>query len=101
MTDSRTPGARLPIIPVQWQRENIRGTVRQLAGLYWHKSRYHGVRAPWYTVNWAWCAAVGAKRITGRILAWWHWTDGWVLESQAVAAGRPGHRDAMQAHQQG
>ena len=35
------------------------------------------------------------------MLAWWHWTEGWALESLAVAAGRPGHHEAMRAHVEG
>ena len=34
-------------------------------------------------------------------MAWANWADGWVLESLAVAAGRSGHHDAMNAHTQG
>ena len=48
--------------------------------------------------------ARGARRraaLTGSVLRWWHWTDGWVLESQAVAAGRSGHHEAMRAHTEG
>ncbi len=33
--------------------------------------------------------------------AWWGWADGKTLESQAVAAGRAGHHDAMRAHTEG
>jgi S-DNA-T family DNA segregation ATPase FtsK/SpoIIIE len=97
---SRVPGTRRPIIPEQWHPENIRATLRQLAELHWHKSRYHGVRAPWYTVNWLWCAVVGVKRLIHQVGGWAFWPNGWLLEHQAVAAGRTGHKDAMAAHQE-
>src|SRR5258707_5118970 len=45
--------------------------------------------------------ACGARRRAARVLTWWHWTAGWALESQAVAAGRPGHHEAMRAHVEG
>ncbi len=92
---------RRPIVPRALQRRNIASTVRWHAGLSWHRARYHGIRAPFYLLALAWHAARGAGRVTGRVVAWWHWPHGWVLESQAVAAGRSGHHDAMRAHQQG
>lgn len=99
-TGPRVPGTRRPIIPEPWHPENVRATLRQLAELHWHKSRYHGVRAPWYSVNWLWCAVVGAKRLTHEVGGWALWPNGWLLEHQAVAAGRTGHKDAMAAHQE-
>ena len=48
-----------------------------------------------------WYALRGTGRLTGRLMTWWHWTDGWLLESMAVAAGRSGHHDAMNAHREG
>ncbi|MDA8320995.1 MAG: cell division protein FtsK [Actinomycetota bacterium] len=92
---------RRPIVPPALQRANIRSTARFHTGLAWHRSRYHGLRAPAYLILWLWHAARGAARLTGRVVSWWHWPAGWVLESQAVAAGRPGHHEAMRAHQQG
>jgi hypothetical protein len=32
----------MPIIPQHLQRENLRGTLSQAAGLHWHRARYHG-----------------------------------------------------------
>jgi hypothetical protein len=37
---------RQPIAPEQWQRHNIRGTVRYLAGLHWYRVRFHGLSSP-------------------------------------------------------
>lgn len=30
------------------------------------------------------------RLVIGRVLAWWHWTNGWLLESQASPLARPG-----------
>jgi S-DNA-T family DNA segregation ATPase FtsK/SpoIIIE len=92
---------RLPIIPSRLRRDRIGQTLAEAAGLHWHRARYHGVRAPVYLVKTLWYALRGAARLAGRLLAWWHWTDGWLLESMAVAAGRAGHHDALNAHREG
>ncbi len=92
---------RRPIVPLALRRENLRGTITQQAGLRWHQARYHGLRSPVYLLTYAWHAFRGAGRITASVLTWWHWTAGWALESQAVAAGRPGHHEAMRAHVEG
>lgn len=92
---------RLPIMPVALRRENLRGTITQQAGLRWHQARYHGLRSPAYLLTYLWHALRGAGRLTASVLMWWHWTEGWALESQAVAAGRAGHHEAMHAHVEG
>ena len=81
---------RLPIIPAHLHRSQIAKTAGEALGLHWYKARYHGLRSPVYAVKTAWYALRGIGRLTGRVLAWWHWTDGWLLESMAVAAGRAG-----------
>jgi DNA segregation ATPase FtsK/SpoIIIE, S-DNA-T family len=100
-TTDDTTGQRLPIIPEHWRRANIRGTLTQAAGLWWHRSRYHGLRCPAYLARLVFYTARGGHRVTLRLLTWWHWTDGWLLESMAVAAGRAGHQEAMRAHTEG
>ena len=100
-TTDASAGKRVPIVPGPLRPGNLRGTLTQAAGLHWHRARYHGVRSPWYGAKTLAYAVRGAHRLTGRVLAWWHWTDGWLLESQAVAAGRAGHHDAMRAHTEG
>ena len=80
---------------------HIAKTAAEALGLHWYKARYHGLRAPIYAVKTVWYALRGIGRLTGRLMTWWHWTDGWLLESMAVAAGRPGHHDAMNAHREG
>jgi S-DNA-T family DNA segregation ATPase FtsK/SpoIIIE len=101
--DTTPPEAvqRRPIIPHGLRRENIRGTVAQQAGLRWHQARYHGLRFPFYLLTYAWHAVRGTVRLVSSVLTWWHWPHGWILESQAVAAGRSGHHEAMRAHTQG
>jgi S-DNA-T family DNA segregation ATPase FtsK/SpoIIIE len=92
---------RLPIIPPALQRGNIRGTLAQASALAWHRTRYHGLRIPAYLVVYLWLAVRGAAVLLARLLRWWHWREGWLLESLAVAAGRSGHHDAMRAHTEG
>src|SRR5258706_11484566 len=74
---------RRPIIPLALRRENLRGTINQQAGLRWHQTRYHGLRVPAYLFTYAWHAVRGSGRLTASVLSWWHWTEGWQLESQA------------------
>ena len=92
---------RRPVLPPALHRANLPSTLAYHAGLFWHRARYHGLRAPFYLILLAWHAVRGAGRLTGRVVRWWHWPEGWHLESQAVAAGRAGHHDAIRAHQQG
>jgi S-DNA-T family DNA segregation ATPase FtsK/SpoIIIE len=94
-------GKRRDVIPERWQRHNIRGTLDGIAGLWWHRVKYHGVRSHIHTGSFIWYALRGAARLVRLLAAWWGWREGWILESQAVAAGRPGHHEAMQAHTQG
>jgi S-DNA-T family DNA segregation ATPase FtsK/SpoIIIE len=94
-------GKRRDVIPERWQRHNIRGTIEEIAGLWKHRIKYHGVRSHIHVASFTWYAIRGAARLTGRLAAWWGWREGRILESQAVAAGRPGHHEAIQAHTQG
>lgn len=101
--DSVEPGTarRLPIIPQEWQPGNIRATIGRHADIRWHQTRFHGFRLPAYLFKWAWCAVRGASRYIAALHDWANWVDGWLLESQAVAAGRVGHHQAIGAHTQG
>jgi S-DNA-T family DNA segregation ATPase FtsK/SpoIIIE len=92
---------RMPIVPEHLRRDRIRATLAEVAGLHWYKARYHGFRSPLYAVKTLWYAIRGVFRLGGQLFAWANWADGWVLESLAVAAGRSGHHDAMNAHMQG
>ena len=91
-----------PLLP-DWlaDLDEFRDTLRHHAGKHWHAAAYHGLRFPAYAFSSLLYAVVGAGRLTGRLMHWWHWTEGWLLESQAVAAGRAGHADAMRAHTEG
>ena len=92
---------RHPVIPEHLRRDRIRQTAAEALGLHWYKARYHGFRSPVYAVKTVAYAVRGLFRLTGQLVAWANWADGWVLESLAVAAGRSGHHDAMNAHMQG
>ena len=50
---------RQPIVPEQWQRHNIRSTVRHLAGPHWHRARFYGLRSPLYAIKTVLYAARG------------------------------------------
>lgn len=95
-------GDLLPVLP-GWlaSRDEFMAAVRHHAGRHWHATAFHGIRSPQYVIAALWYALRGSGRLTNRLMRWWHWTDGWLLESQAVAAGRPGHADAMRAHTEG
>ncbi|HUY48043.1 MAG TPA: cell division protein FtsK [Streptosporangiaceae bacterium] len=95
------PGTRRAVIPEGWQRANVRSTLVFHAGLNWHRARFHGFRLPVYVTRTVLWAILGVHRVAGTVLAWWHWVDGWVLESQAVSRGAAGHADAMRAHTEG
>ena len=92
---------RHPVIPEHLRRDRIRQTAAEALGLHWYKARYHGFRSPLYAVKTVAYAVRGLFRLAGQLVAWANWADGWVLESLAVASGRSGHHDAMNAHTQG
>jgi S-DNA-T family DNA segregation ATPase FtsK/SpoIIIE len=81
------PGERLPILPRSLHRENLRGTVATFAGLQWHRTRYHGLRAPFYLLAVAVFAVVGLFRLIARQLHWWWLLEQHELRSEAAAAG--------------
>ena len=96
VTDNATI-KRLPVIPRPLQKENIRGTVEQAAGLGWHRARFHGLRSPWYLTLYLVRVVRGAAVLTGHLWAWWQSVEHRVLLAEAVAVGRPGHQHAMSA----
>jgi S-DNA-T family DNA segregation ATPase FtsK/SpoIIIE len=95
-------GSPLPVLP-GWltDRDELASVVRYHAARHWHATAFHGIRAPQYVMTTLWWAFKGIGSLTSRLMRWWHWTDGWLLESMAVAAGRAGHADAMRAHTEG
>ena len=54
---------RQPIVPEQGQRHNIRSTVSYLAGLHWHRARFHGLRSPAYLARCVFYALRGGARL--------------------------------------
>ena len=96
------PGTRRPIVPEPLQRHNMRGTVTYAAGTGWHRARYHGLRAPFvYLPTYLWHATRGVFVLGDRLVRWWHAPHLHDLVSLAVASGRSGHHDAMNAHREG
>jgi DNA segregation ATPase FtsK/SpoIIIE, S-DNA-T family len=103
IADGDEAGGELnPLLP-EWASswDMLRDNLRYHTGRHAHALLFHGLRAPQYSLRWLGWAALGAQKAAGQLLRWWHWTDGWVLESVAVAAGRAGHGDAMRAHIEG
>jgi DNA segregation ATPase FtsK/SpoIIIE, S-DNA-T family len=99
--DTTDLARRRDIIPERLRRGQLAGTVGEWAGKTWYQARYHGLRLPWHAAWLSWLAHRGAWRLTCRLFAWANWAEGWLLESQAVAAGRAGHHEAMRAHAEG
>lgn len=94
-------GKRRDIIPGRLTRAQLPETLGDWAGRTWYQLRYHGLRLPWHAIWLSWLAHKGLWRLTCRLFAWANWAQGWILESQAVAAGRSGHHEAMRAHAEG
>jgi S-DNA-T family DNA segregation ATPase FtsK/SpoIIIE len=98
---TETGGKRRDIIPEHLTRSRLAETLGGWAGRSWYQFRYHGLRSPWHIVWLSWLAQRGAWNLTKRMFAWANWAEGWILESQAIAAGRAGHHEAMRAHTEG
>ncbi len=96
-----TDETRRAIIPEHLTRSRLAETLGGWAGRTWYQLRYHGLRSPWHAIWLSWLAGRGAWALTKRLFAWANWAEGWILESQAVAAGRAGHHEAMRAHTEG
>jgi DNA segregation ATPase FtsK/SpoIIIE, S-DNA-T family len=98
---TETGGKRRDIIPEHLRRSQLPETLGTWAGKTWYQFRYHALRSPWEALQLSWLAQRGAWRLTCRLFTWANWTEGWLLESQAVAVGRAGHHEAMRAHTEG
>src|SRR5487761_177501 len=81
------PGERRPIVPEPWQRANIRATLAHMAGMGWHRARYHGLRLPGYLAQAVVWAIVGVVRLVFAQLGWWWVIEETYLRSEAIAAG--------------
>lgn len=96
-----TAGKRQDIIPERFRRGQLAGTVGEWAGKKSYQVRYHGIRLPVHAALVTWFAIRGAGVLSGKLSAWWGAADLRLLESQAVAAGRAAHHEAMRAHTEG
>ena len=94
-------GKRQDIIPERFRRGQFGGTVGEWAGKKSYQARYHGIRLPVHAVRVTWFAIRGAGVLSRRLSDWWSAADLRLLESQAVAAGRAAHHEAMRAHTEG
>ncbi|MFG2043141.1 cell division protein FtsK [Dactylosporangium sp. NPDC048998] len=84
------PKGRRPIIPgrlLGWQ--NFKAAVRDIAEDVLHRAGYHAVRAPWYTVQAGFWAAVGVFKLVGRQLRWWWLSEQYGLRQAAADANDP------------
>jgi S-DNA-T family DNA segregation ATPase FtsK/SpoIIIE len=94
-------GKRREIIPDHLTRSRLPETLGGWAGRIWYQTRYHGIRSPWHSLRITGMAGRGIWRLRGRLFDWAGASSMWLLESQAVAAGRAGHHEAMRAHTEG
>ena len=94
----RRAGERRPVIPAPLRPGSLRSTARHHAGLWWHRARFHGFRAPVYTVAAVMWATVGLARITLALAAWWWVAEQTYLRHEAVAANDPRQWMALHKH---
>ncbi len=96
------PGERRKIVPQAISRGNVKATASQWTGNQAHRTAFHGLRIPWYGLKTLRYALRGAGLVLGSLILWWHWPEGWLLESQGVAADSAEARaQAMRAHTEG
>ena len=96
-----TGGKRRDIIPAGLQRSRIGRTLAEWAGRASFHGRFHGIRLPWYALWFTWLALRGIRLYAGQVLGWADASNLRLLESEAVAAGRSAHHEAMRAHTEG
>ena len=96
-----TSKKRRDIIPEPFTRARLPETLGNWLGKTSYQVRFHGIRLPVYVPWLAWLAIRGTGVLSGRLSSWWGAADLRLLESQAVAAGRAGHSEAMRAHTEG
>ena len=95
---TRPSWTRLPIVPEQLRRENLRGTVARVGGRQWHAARFHGLRVAGVPAPGRDVGAGGRAAILGRLLHWWHVTEQHGLRSEAAASGDS--REWMKLHKE-
>lgn len=92
-------GQLQPVIPHHLRtRAGVQAEVARIAGMHWHRARYHGVRSPRYIVLTAVWAVAGLFRLIGRQLHWWWVLEQHMLRSEAAAAGDS--REWMRLHKE-
>ena len=96
-----TSKKRQDIISEPFTRARLPETLGNWLGKTSYQARFHGIRLPLYVPRLTWLAIRGTGVLSGRLSAWWGAADLRLLESQAVAAGRAGHGEAMRAHTEG
>src|SRR5262249_47734167 len=94
-TVADTPDDRLPVRPDYLRPEKIRHHARQLS----YRGAVHATRSPEYALKMAFYAPVGAVKIAGRLIRWWHLTEQTMLRSEAAAAGES--REWRSLHKEG
>lgn len=94
-------GKRREIIPEHLTRSQLPETLGTWLGVAAYLCGYHGVRSPWHSLRITGMAGRGLWRLRGHLFGWAGASSMWLLESQAVAAGRAGHHEAMRAHTEG
>lgn len=92
---------RRDIIPEHLTRGRLPETLGAWAGKTSYQVRFHAIRVPWYAVWFTFLGGRGVYVLSARLKAWWGAEDLRLLESQAVAAGRAAHHEAMRAHTEG
>ena len=100
-TTGMEEGKRRDIVPAHLTPAHLPGTVGEWLGKVRYLFFFHGLRSPWYVLWFSWLTLRGTRHLAGRLAAWWGASNLWVLESQATAAGRAGHHEAMRAHTEG
>ncbi len=80
---------RRPIIPTDLHRANLGATLANTAGRWGHVAAFHAVRSPWYALQAAAWAVVGAFRLAGRQMRWWWVNEQYTLLQQAASDNDP------------
>ena len=92
---------RRDIIPQHLTRGQLAETFGAWLGKVRYQLAFHGIRSPWYALWLTWLAHKGARNLVRRMVDWADASHLRMAESEAAAAGRPGHHELMRAHAQG
>jgi S-DNA-T family DNA segregation ATPase FtsK/SpoIIIE len=79
---------RRPIIPAGLRgKDNLKATLRVVAGRNAHRAAWHGVRAPLYLALASFWSIIGVLRLGGRAVRWWWHPELSGLLQVAASAG--------------